>query len=288
VNCSHGLRLYTIQAAGSRGGTVVVAMTNKLALIGAGRLAQSATVTATSQQAGAEAPYLTDLRRFYPWKSVAGDLSAVDVVFDLGAARNLDTVILGGTNFDLGAECQLDAGNDPTFAATLWSIARGPAFDTSLGTLRPWVQPWGRDVVFLRAAGTVSARYVRVRSWNTTNPAGYLAADFAFIEAAWQPIRNYQTAHSEPDAFQGDIPQVLRTFRCTLHRLTEGEESQALTLVRDFKTIGRAYVIPRPFKPAHFLGKAFMGVFTKALDFQAVDQLGGFKSTSLEFQEVDV
>lgn len=263
-------------------------MTNKLAILGAGRLAQQAAVTASSQQAGAEAGYLTDLRRFYPWKSAVGALSAVDLTFDLGAAHPVDSVVLGGTNFDLAAECQLDVGTDPTFASNLWSVARGPAFDTSLATLRPWAQPWGRDVVFLRLAGTVSARYVRVRTWNTTNPDGFLSADFAYLEAAWQPIRNYQTAHSEPDSLQGDLPQVLRSFRCNLHRMTEAEESQLLTLVRDFKNVGRAYIIPRPTKPAQFLNKAFMGVFAKALDFQGVDQLGGFKSSSFEFQEVDL
>lgn len=265
-------------------------MTKNLAIVGVNRHGQSANVTATSEQPGAEPAYLNDLRRFYPWKTAEGVVTGVDLILDYGYPVALDTIVLGGTNLGLSATAALRVGNDPTFATNLWVQTTGPAFNTAAPVLRDWAPPWGRDVIFTRPAGTVTAQYAKVSLADSTNPAGFLSADFNFADEAWQPVRNYKADSSRKDVFAGNegAAQVLRNPTFNLWRLTEDEESEILSLVRDFKNIGRVYVIPSPLKPERFLRQAILGVFEEASEFQGVDNRGRFSSYSLKFLEVDI
>jgi hypothetical protein len=266
-------------------------MTKNLALVGVNRRTGSTNIAASSEQPGAEAAYLNDLRRFYPWKSVEGVVSGVDLTFDFGSAIPLDSIVLGGTNLGLAATVALKAGNDPAFASNLWTIATSPAFDTSLSTLTDWAPPWGRDVILTRASGAVTAQYAKLTLSDPTNADGYLSADWHIPDLAWQPLRNYKVGDSpRKDLFGGSegAIQILRNPSFSLPALTEGEESELASLVRDFKTIGRVYVIPTPLKPERNLRDACLCTFQEAAEFQGVDRGGRFRAWTLKFQEVDV
>lgn len=267
-------------------------MTKNLAIVGVNRRTGSTNVSASSAQPGAEAAYLNDLRRFFPWKSAEGVVTGVELTFDFGAAVPVDTIILGGTNLTLSATRSFLAGNDPTFATNLWTEASGPAFDTSLSTLREWKQPWGRDVILTRAAGPVTAQYAKLTISDSTNPDGYLSADWHIPDEAWQPIRNYKVGSDSPrkDVFAGNegAVQILRAPSFALGALTEDEESELASLVRDLKNMGRVYVIPSPLRPERNLRDACLCTFQEAAEFQGVDRGGRFRSWTLKFQEVDV
>jgi len=267
-------------------------MTKNLAIVGVNRRTGSTNITASSQQPGAEAAYLNDLRRFFPWKTMEGVVSGVDLVFDFGSAISLDSIILGGTNFGLSATVALKAGTDPTFASNLWTIATGPAFDTSLSTLREWKPPGGRDVILTRAAGPVTAQYAKLTLSDPTNPDGYLSADWHIPDLSWQPLNNYRVGSDSPrkDVFAGNegAVQILRAPSFSLPALTEDEESDLASLVRDLKNLGRVYVIPSPLHPETNLRDSCLCTFTEAAEFQGVDRGRRFRSWTLKFQEVDI
>jgi hypothetical protein len=267
-------------------------MTKNLAIVGVNRRTGSTNITASSAQPGAEAAYLNDLRRFFPWKTVEGVVSGVDLILDFGSAISLDSLVLGGTNFGLSATAALLVGNDPTFTTNVWTVATGPAFDASLPTLTDWKQPWGRDVIFTRAAGPVTAQYAKLTLSDPTNPDGYLSADWHVPDVAWQPVRNYKVGNDSPrkDVFAGNegAVQILRAPSFSLPALTEDEESELASLVRDLKNMGRVYVIPSPLHPETNLRDSCLCTFTEAAEFQGVDKGRRWRGVSLKFQEVDI
>lgn len=266
-----------------------MALLKNIAILGFRRWAQLGTVSASSEAAGYPAINLVgDALWNTTWRSAAGAVSAVDVVWDLGVARSVQALVIVGANLTDAAQRATWLGNDPAFVTNLDTSAMAAAFDTSIPPLVDDTQPWGRLLIYL-AAAPVTARYGRMRLWDAANPDGYLRGAIGIMEDLWQPIRNNMGfGWGRPDVVLGqDGAQLtIRQLNIPFPALTPAEERQVRSLGRALKKQGRLLVIPSPLSQATWLAEAIWCRFDDLGEATAVDKRGKFRQLTLKFQEV--
>lgn len=260
-----------------------------IAILGFRRYAALGTITASSEAAGYQAPNLAnDALWNTTWRSAAGVVSAVDLVFNLGVARSVQGFALLATNLTSAAQRATWIGNDPTFAVNLDTSAMAAAFDSSIPPLLDDTPPWGRHVIYF-AANPQTAQYARLRLTDAANPDGYLRGAIGILEDLWQPIhRNMAYNWSRPDSMVGQdgAQLLLRQLNIPFPALTPQEERQVRSLGRVLKGQGRVLIVPSPLAPATWPAEAIWCKFSDLGEGVGIDKGGKFRQLTLKFVEV--
>jgi hypothetical protein len=268
----------------------VAALTKNIALLGHMRYAQAATITASSEQPAYGAANLKGTALWTTvWRSAEGVITGVEVKMDLGAPKAVQGVALVGGNFSLTCTRSVIFSNNANLSSPVYTEPMGAAFDNSLPPLRDDTPPWGRHMIYLHAAGLLTARYVAFQINDPDNAYGFLRASIGLAEEVWQPVRNMERGWERGGRLQGDpgVEQHLRELQIPLHRLTQLEERQVMSLSRSLKSTGRLLVVPEPTSRKTWQQDVIWGVFQGTSKATAVDQKGRFRTLALNFQEVD-
>jgi hypothetical protein len=222
-----------------------MAVSNKLALLGWDKLAQSATITTSfTPVTGYGVANLNDVALATTLRSAT--LTGAEVTFDLGSNKSLAGFALLA-NLSDAATFRLRSSTVSNFASTVHDSGTIDVFSLTLGTASTWKPLWGRWVAYFGDSG--SARYVRFTLNDSGNADAELRISVAAIGAIFQPAVA-EGFESVPlaDQIAGDAgaERILRGRRVVWGMLTLAERVQLAQITRYMADHGRCIVIPRP------------------------------------------
>lgn len=156
----------------------------------------ASSLTATTAATGLPVDYLKVQGYEFPWRSTDTLVQTIDV--DFGVSKPIDVVALFGCNFNTAALWQVQVSDTSGHTSPLYDstqVSTWPGLQTYIDALPFPVASW--DDVFdenhmVRNAlailpNQVSGRYLRVRLWNSSNPAGYVQAARLWAGPVFQP-----------------------------------------------------------------------------------------------------
>lgn len=139
--------------------------------------ADGASLTASSQEAAMPAANVQDPRPTVVWRATG--CSSEQIVFDLGAAKNLSVVALLGFNLTSGAQLSLQANSSDSWTS--------PPFDESLD--------YHADII-IQYFQQASYRYWRLLLADSGNPDGYIQAGRVWLGSLFEPARDISSDFS--------------------------------------------------------------------------------------------